>query len=365
MKKINFISFLIICFVILATSCENDDIESKELDSSLYWVSFADVNISAVENTVGIITAKVSLSADTQNTDVPITYSVSSPDGAVDGVDYTLPAGFGNAVILAGEHFVDIELATLINDDLVEGDKTLVYTLESAGNFNVGLPNTGSGNTYTLTIKEDDFTLIKGTSFEEPVGGTGYNDAVTQDIDHDLTNNPGESPVDYVSTGGEIGFDAIFISTRVFNTPNGLVNEPIGVLNPSPGLPFTDGDQGYGFADNDGTIRVTFDTVDVSGFTESFVSLDVFITATSYETSSQAPDKVKIYVIADGGEVLDILDLEADNPDKELDNYPFQGVWAEQKVDLTGFTTAQLVIEVDVNVNSELILIDNIRFLGL
>lgn len=366
MKHLKYKILIIGCLFVFTTSCETDDIEPKHIDDSLFWVSFTETTLSVSENDPTLITARVALSAATQSTEVPLTYSVTSPDGAVEGTDYTLPAGFGSATIPAGKHFIDLQMATLINDDIVEGDKTLVFTIDTAQNFNVGLPNTKDGNTYTLVIKEDDFTFIKGTSFEEPAGGTGYTDLETNEFDHDLTNNPGDASVDFVSMGGEIGFDATFVATRVFNTPNGLDDEAIGVLNTPPfGVAsFTNGGQGYSFSDTDGIIQVTFDSVDLSGFAESFVSLDVFVVNTSYETTSEAPDAVRISVIADG-QTFSMLDLEADNPAKDFANYAGLGIWQELQLDLTGFDSAQLVVEVDVNVNGEGVILDNIRFLGL
>jgi len=371
MKNINLISIILICSLLFITSCENDDIEPKELDDSLFWVSFTSSNLSTVESSPNVLIAQVGLSASSQNTDVPITYSVSSPD-AEEGIDYTLPADFGSAVIAAGEHFVEIELATLINDDIVEGDKTLIFTLESAGSFNIGLPGTQTGNSFTLIIKEDDFSLIAYTSFEEPFGGTGYTDLVTNDVDHDLVNNPGDASVDFVSTGGELGFNATFISTRVFTAPNGLADEAIGVLNaPNLASSFTDGVKGYSFSDTDGIFRVTFDAVDLSGFTtQVFVSLDLYLNDTGYEittspvTGDPEADNLSIYAIVDGGEKVDMIDLIAEGVTNEINDFN-KGEWQELTLDLTGFSTAQLVIDVDVSSNTEGASIDNIQFLGL
>ncbi len=283
----------------------------------------------------------------------------------------TVPANFE-----VSTDTISFTSSATLNYTEIEGNPTNIYvrfvptligviseaiTHNSTGAPSVNLTVTGTG--------EDPSVTIAYTSFEEPTGGTGYTDLITQDITHDLVNNPGDAPVDYVSTGGELGFDATFISTRVFNTPNGLADEPIGVLTSSPDTSFTDGVQGYGFADTDGIIEVTFDSVDITGYTQVTLSLDMFIRNTGYEFTSQAPDRVRITAIVDGGTVLSVVDLEANETNagmpNDLDTYSGLGMWTPLTLDLSGNSSVQLVIEVDTNFNSEVVLIDNIQIKGL
>ena len=51
--------------------------------------------------------------------------------------------------------------------------------------------------------------LIAWTSFEEPAGDlTYYKDAQNGSSDHALVNYDGRMPVNYTSTGGELGFSS-------------------------------------------------------------------------------------------------------------------------------------------------------------
>ncbi|MCF6348546.1 MAG: hypothetical protein L3J20_09645 [Flavobacteriaceae bacterium] len=293
----------------------------------------------------------------------------------------TVPANFE-----VSTDTISFSSSATLNYTAIEGNPTNIYVRfvptfigtisETIVHNSTGAPSVN----FTVTgTGEDPSVTIAYTSFEEPTGGTGYTDLETQELSHPLNNNVGDAPVDFTSTGGELGFDSNFVATRIFNSPNGLDNEPIGVLDgiptgspsPSSGLPtaFTDGNQGFGFGDTDGIIEVTFDSVDITGYTQVTLSLDMFIRNTSYEFSSSAPDRVRITAIVDGGTVLSIIDLEANETNagmpNDLDIYSGLGMWTPITLDLSGFTSVQLVVEVDTNFNSEVVLIDNIQIKGL
>ncbi|MEL7144998.1 MAG: hypothetical protein AAFO69_01415, partial [Bacteroidota bacterium] len=102
--------------------------------------------------------------------------------------------------------------------------------------------------------------LIAGTSFEEPsLGADNYTSTGDADFDHDLINNAGEFIVDYETTGGELGFDAVFKT----NGGSGCTSDTVGVVDHFGGLDFDsypDGSQGYAIFDSDGAaVEVTFD----------------------------------------------------------------------------------------------------------
>jgi len=370
MKKI--IKYIYIPLILLIMSACFEEYD-RILEES-FWVSFKTIASTVSESESGNITATVVLSGAAQASDVQVNYSVSSPDEAVADVDYVLPDDSGSFTIPAGELVVEVVLLeSVINDDIIEGTKTVVFTLESAGSFGVGFPGPdGTRKTFELKIQEDDFIVIGFTSFEEPFGSNNYIDLINNDVDHDLVNNDGQSSIEYISTGGELGWDATLISTRVFTTPNGL-NDHIGVSNdPSTTGAFTDGVQGYRLEDTDALIRCTFDAVDISTFTTAFVSLDIFLKSTTYEANVSAvsgvvePDNIQVYVLVDGGERLDIYIADASEADPEKNiNEVSQGVWNEHSVDISSFTTATLVIEVDTNSNAEGAIFDNIQFLGI
>jgi len=355
----------------ITTSC------FEEFDGGLkenFWVSFEADAISISESESGNISTNLLFSASPQSSDVTLTYSISSPNGAENGTDYTLPPESGSVTIPAGKTSVEfVLLESVINDDIIEGEKTVVFTLESAGEFGVGFPGPdGNKKTFEVRIQEDDFTVIAFTSFEEPFGSNNYVDLINNDVDHDLVNNDGQSSIEYTSIGGELGWDATLLSTRVFTTPNGL-NDHIGVSNDAATTgTFTDGVQGYRLEDTDALIRCTFDAVDISAFTTAFVRLDIFLKSTTYEANPGAvtglvePDNIKVYLVVDGGQRVELYTADASDPDPSRNiNEVSQGVWNEHSVDISDFTTATLVIEVDTNSNAEGAIFDNSQFLGI
>lgn len=194
-------------------------------------------------------------------------------------------------------------------------------------------------------------TIIAQTSFEEPTPGGTYTDTGDPSVDHDLTNNPGEAPVDYVSTGGELGFDSRYVNTR---ESSGLTDgDEVGVTDDAGGSgAFTDGTQGFQLSDTDGLMVTAFDAVDISGTSAPYVGVDVFIADTGYESD----DAVRIYA-TDGVNETDLLNLT----DAALEG---RGTWEFVQADISGLTAGPvtLIIEVDTNSGAESVYVDNVRF---
>lgn len=330
-----------------------------------FWVYFQESSVSVNESQTGEVTAVVTLASDLASA-ATITYSIVS-EGAVEGTDYTLPAESGSITIPAGQSSVNVVLLeSVIDNTVIETDKKLTFTLQSAGNFSIGFPGSGEGNTFTVTIKEDDFTQLGYSSFEEPEAGDNYVDPLGANNDHDLVNNPGQNSVDYTSSGGEIGFNAIFLNTR--DISSGL-SDDVGVTDEVSSVgSFVDGSKGYSLRDTDGNIQVTFDPVDISGFTTTFIRMDWFVLDSNYEGAPDADDtgndEFRIYVVdVDTGNEINLIDVDGDQ--LEIQYSDTFGTWSELRMDLSGVNNAQLVIEVDTNVDSEGIYFDNVQFLGL
>src|SRR5690554_1832451 len=98
-----------------------------------------------------------------------------------------------------------------------------------------------------LMIGAVSFAQVAGTSFEEPQAFSGrYTDTGNPAVAHPLLNNAGEPLVNFVSTGGELGFSAFYVP---YDSPDvGLTDgDFVGVTSftPSPTLEFTDGANGY------------------------------------------------------------------------------------------------------------------------
>lgn len=192
---------------------------------------------------------------------------------------------------------------------------------------------------------------IAYTSFEEPGTGDKYTDTGDAALDHDLVNNAGEAPVDFTSTGGEMGFDAYYYNTR--NDVGLTDGDYVGVTTYTGEVgSFTDGTAGYQITDPDGMMEVTFDTVTLPGGAAD-VSIDYFVIDTGYE--ADPADSIKIWVETDTKAEIVIFEQTGD----DLEGY---GSWLTGVADLTGYSSATLKVAVDANASSEGLYIDNIVF---
>ena len=196
----------------------------------------------------------------------------------------------------------------------------------------------------------DQSTVLAYTSFEEGNSGDQYVDTGDASADHALENNPGQSDVNFISTGGEMGFSSYYYSTG----SNGLTDgDYVGVTNFTGAVgAYTDGSQGFQMQDTDGIMEVVFDNVDVSmgGVT---LTLDYYPQATGWEIS----DRIHIWVVTDGGEI-DLVDTD----NQDIDNLGIEGQWNVATLDLDGYDDAELHISLESNSGSESLFIDNIAF---
>jgi len=210
-----------------------------------------------------------------------------------------------------------------------------------------------SDPTASFTIVLEDLVVLGGTSFEEGVPGNQYQDTGDASMDHDLINNVDESEVDFTSTGGEIGFDATYISTGGSGLTDGDfvgVTDFVGAVGT-----FTDGVQGYQMSDTDGIMLLTFDPVDISlACVSTTVSLDLFVTSTGWEDA----DAIVISVDVDGT-VTDLLNTTG----MDIDNLGLEGVWTTLTLPVTG-NLATLSVSLQSNSGAEGIYFDNVIFAG-
>ncbi|MBT6283520.1 MAG: hypothetical protein HOJ00_09105 [Phycisphaerae bacterium] len=189
------------------------------------------------------------------------------------------------------------------------------------------------------------------TSFEEPGIGAQYVDPGDPLVDHQLVNNIGQSEVEHLATGAEMGFTAWYVNTR---DGVGLTDgDYVGATDYTGTVgAYTDGLQGYQMSDCDGMMLVQFDTVLSSGAWN--VSLDLFVQSTGWE----ADDAIVVDVVVDGGAVLTILDSTG----QDIDDMGIEGVWFNLLQDLTGYTEATLRVSLDSNSGTEAIFLDNVVF---
>ena len=195
----------------------------------------------------------------------------------------------------------------------------------------------------------DESTLLAGTSFEQASTGSQYTDTGDASEDHALVNNPGQADVNFTAANGEMGFTSYFYTTG----SGGLSNDYTGVSSFTGTVDaFTDGAQGFQMTDVDGRMELTFDEVDVSDGGVA-LSIDAFVQSTGWE----AADLVRIWVVADGGEV-DLLNTTG----QDIDNLGIEDQWITYTLDLDGYDSAELHVSLASNSGSETLYIDNISF---
>lgn len=196
---------------------------------------------------------------------------------------------------------------------------------------------------------------IRYTSFEEPpvFPDSQYVDQGDASVDHALLNYENHPYVNYTSTGTELGFTSYYYNTR---NGDGLTDgDWVGVTNYATVVgSYPDGSQGFELSDCDGMMTTTFDAVDLSGYSSSYVSLAYFVQETGWESG----DSIRIWVEVDGGVVIDLLNTSG----SDIDDLGIEGAWDTLEVNLSGYTTATLRIQLDSNAGTEALFIDNIVF---
>jgi predicted extracellular nuclease len=200
---------------------------------------------------------------------------------------------------------------------------------------------------------------IAYTSFEEPGTGDIYIDT---DIggaatDHALINNVGEAPVNYTSTGGELGFFSYYYNTR---NDEGLTDgDHVGVTDYASVVgAYPDGSYGFEIQDADGAMRTTLDTVSLAGYTDVEVSVQYFVQETGWETAPE--DVLHIWVEVDGGATIDLINTAG----SDIDDLGIEGSWRTVTQSLAGYTQATLHFELDSNAAAESVWFDSVLFSG-
>ena len=232
-----------------------------------------------------------------------------------------------------------------------------------------------------LLIGAASFSQIAGTSFEEPSIFSGkYTDTGDPNVAHNLINNTNEPIVNYVNTGGELGFQASYIP---YDTPGAGSTDSdfVGVTKtkPSTTVFYTDGANGYRMNDTDGNYILKFDPVDLTGVSSPAVSLDFLLSINSDATKGNyegdgsineaGHDRLRIYAkdITNNLEI-DLFDSTGTDLDEFVPFDPGSGKykleWQNAMANLSANTIVQLVIDGRNNATSESFWFDNVEFLG-
>lgn len=162
----------------------------KTLISFFLFLSIANISAQSISVEVldGVVEEELSNSGSfrifetsglTAVSDVTVNYTITGTAIATD--DYT--ALSGSAIILTGNNEVIVDVNGIIDDNIVEGDETVIITLD---NTTPVVPINGAANTATITILDNDSAGIN----VDITTGTTTESGGTTDFVFTLTSQP-------------------------------------------------------------------------------------------------------------------------------------------------------------------------------
>ena len=210
--------------------------------------------------------------------------------------------------------------------------------------------------TVMLSVGASAQTVLGFTSFEEPGTGGQYTDVSGSTTFHALVNNAGEAPVNYTSTGGELGFES-------FHEDDGLADgDFVGVTGFTGAVgSYTDGTQGFQMSDTDGEMRTETDGVLLAGHSNYTLTLDYFVNSTGYESSDDL-----LILVWDGTDTTHVVSARDMDAAFDGGGVAPEGVWNNVTFDLTPFagSTVEVWFILNVNSGSEAVYFDNLEITG-
>ena len=362
--KNNIVRLIILSITIsILQSCDsdvNDLIFTNSPDT--IFVGIAEKSASAFEDG-GEIRIPLSLS-NTLKESATIVINITEGVPLTYGVDYrTLPEASSGEIIVsldAGTSLPEVKIIPLLTTNVL--DYTLSFHL---GNVQGGVIATENSGTFTATIEDQtkNVEIIAFTSFEEPTAGTVNNYTAIDGVDQ--PNFPGLNSVDYMSNGGEMGFDFSYIPGQEGGADSSLYWGVTNVLN-EPGewsLPFfAEGNQAYVASDADGLAEIVFDEIQIPSNPELLlVRLSTHFADSSWETS----DEFDIFWRTEDGDEL-ILSFRGDGNGDMTDSPDgsgniIEGDWFTFTAFIQNKKTGSLVIQIGNNSGSEIVFLDDIR----
>lgn len=251
-------------------------------------------------------------------------------------------------------------------DPSVEWDGFAQDTFDGLGAHD-GAVASGTMGTAMIAMQDFDSLDSSGTTNSDNFPATTVDAALTN-IGAAFTgpgdaNHPGGVGMSFATTWSDSSGD------------NGPIDPPdssdfVGVSsftggdapNVAPdGTPVASGSEhNFEFNDADGLLKLVFDPIDVSQYTDLGLSLDYWINDTSYENSDRL-----VVAVSDGVDTQILLNLDAD--DLEANGSADDGTanWhsLSKAISLTG-DMLTLTIAVDNNAGTENIFVDNVAFKG-
>lgn len=147
MKKIKIYTLTSLITLLTVFACE----EKLTTFEGPYHVRFTSTSSAIDENATTPASNSVHFAGPTPTEAISIQLSVS---GGQEGVDFEFIEGGTSLTIQPGEFFADLKISPIDNDE-ADGDKKIVFTIESAsGGFGAGFGLVGK--TFTYSIADDD-----------------------------------------------------------------------------------------------------------------------------------------------------------------------------------------------------------------
>jgi len=365
MKRI-ILKILILPIALIFSACFEE--QEFQIPNEFSYVAFQEANLSIIEGESNEIMLTLIYSGPKLNSPLSVPISIETTEGtsAEDGVDYSIDGESGAITIPAGEAEASLTI-NILNNDLAVGPRELAFSIESVGGLKTGYLGNEGGRTTTITIREDDLVELAYTSFEEPTAGA-INNFASQD-GAEQVNVPGENPVDYISNGGELGFNSDYVEGEEGGADDGLLfgvsafaADPFWEYDTGG---FPDGSQAYSTSDADGLMEIEFDEVTIPAGTELLqVSTQLWFSNSSWEDD----DEIDFYWRTDDGDEL-ILSLRSngesmtDSP--EGDGEVIVDVWTLFSTEVENIKTGKLVIQIGTDSGSEICFIDAVSIKGI
>ena len=271
----------------------SDDVHTYTItdDDSAPEVDFEATTSSELES-VSSKSITVDLSS-VSGQDVTVNYAVTGT-ATGSGTDYTLADG--TLTISAGSSSGTITVAGIVDDGTVEGNETVILSLESPTNATIG-----SDDVHTFTIIETDVAL-PDISFSDAASG-GDESVSSRDVTIELSSSTGsDATINYAITGTASGSGTDFTlangtatiaagSTSTTITIASIVDDSldeanetiiITLSNPSNANPGSTLVHTYTITDNDSAPVVDFNATSSSGAeSSSSAALTVDLSAAS------------------------------------------------------------------------------------
>ena len=359
--------FVILLMATMLTSCSSDDFDVATKNQFLVAIPSSASKGTIFENQAEGIELPIRITSPLTNSGA-VTVSITPLGDVQYGTDFTTePDGSSGSItidISEGSSGAVLKVFPVIEDGFTT-DKRINFKLENASG---GLFLLSESVDFELTIQDESLNVdvLAFTSFEEPAAGDVNNYSAPDSTF--LPNNPGENSVDYVSTGGEMGFDTSYLPGQEGGEDTSLIFGVTDVINEPDEYnigAFFDGAQAYVTSDADGLAEIVFDEVEIPA---QFNALKVRLSLYFVDASWEEDDEFDIFWrTEDGDETLMSFRsngaLMTDSPDGT--GNVLVDDWFTFNMDVSNIKKGRLVIQIGTNSGSEYAFIDDIVIGGV